>query len=114
MIRAEVVRRPDGRPVRFVVQGHAGEADGWKAVVCSAASTLSQTAVLGLEELVGLRPEVEIRDGYLSCILPDRLEPAEAGRASDIVGTMLLGFRALSDMHPDLVQVRETVLVREA
>lgn len=107
MIEAEVRRDRCGRISGFRVQGHAGAADSWEALVCAAASTLSQTAVLGLEHVLGLRPRVEIRDGYLSCDLPAVLAEEQARRASDVLETMLVGFRALAETHPTLVRVHE-------
>ncbi len=107
MIEAEVRRDRAGRITFFRVQGHAGPAESWKALVCAAASTLSQTAVLGLENVLGLRPRVEIRDGYLSCALPPDLGEAERWRANDVLETMLAGLRALAETHPALVRVRD-------
>lgn len=105
MIAAEAERDADGRIRRLRVEGHAGPAHGWEALVCAAASTLAQTAVLGLEEVVGLRPAVTVRDGYLECVLPPHLAPEARARAGDILETIWLGLSALAETHPRLVRV---------
>lgn len=76
-------------------------------MVCAAVSVLTQAAVLGLEEVVGLSPEVEIERGFLSCFLPEGLGADESRRAQDILETMVLGLKNLEISHPEFVQVEE-------
>lgn len=108
MIEADVVRRPDGRIARFRVTGHAGYADRGRDVVCAAVSVVSQAAVLGLMQIVGLRPNVQRESGLLSCSLPEGLGTEESRRAQDILETMVLALKNLAISNPGFVQVKET------
>lgn len=113
MIQADVTRRPDGLITRFRVTGHAGYADRGQDVVCAAVSVLSQATVLGLEHVVGLRPDVRVKPGFLSCSLPEELGTDESRRAQDILETMVLGLKNLAASHPGFLQVQETAIEPE-
>ena len=54
-----------GQIIAFEVSGHTGKAFFGQDVLCSAISALTQTAVLGVREVVGLKPTVKIKDGFL-------------------------------------------------
>lgn len=107
MVRVEVARSPEGRVTRFTVSGHAGFGYKGRDVVCAAVSALTQAAVLGLEEVVGLKPEVYIKRGYLSCSLPEGLGEEASRRAQDVLETMVVGLKSLAVAHPRFVQVKE-------
>lgn len=103
-----MTRRPDGSIARFTVAGHAGYADKGRDIVCAAVSVLTQAAVLGLEHVLGLRPDVEIEPGFLSCSLPEGLGDHDYRRAQDILETMVLGLKNLEISNPGFVLVKET------
>jgi len=104
VIRVEIRRRAD-RIAGFCVRGHAGLAPRGRDIVCAAVSALTQAAVAGLEDHLGLRPRVVIGPGYLECELPPGEE--EDPRAQAILATMLLGLRGVAEGQPGRVQVRE-------
>lgn len=110
MVRVQVVRGGDGAVIAFSATGHAGYAEHGYDIVCAAVSALSQAAVLGLTQYVGLEPAVEIDDetGFLSC----RLEPLPAGdkrqvQAQAILETMVTGLVETARAYPDHIQVKE-------
>ena len=51
--------------VEFEVSGHTGYADEGSDIVCSAISTATQMAVLGIKEILKLDAFIEISDAYL-------------------------------------------------
>ena len=64
-----------GRLGGFEAAGHAGakRIRGYD-LVCCAVSALTQTGVNALCQVAGVEPKVEVKDGYLSCILPEGMD----------------------------------------
>ncbi len=108
MVWVLIHRGPDGTIEGFEVRGHAGWAEAGRDIVCAGVSALVQTAVLGLEERIGLQPAVDVAEGMLICRLPAVADPAVAGRAQDILETMLLGLRSMEMAYGDHVKVQES------
>lgn len=99
------VRRRAGKVSGFSVRGHAGEAPRGRDIVCAAVSALTQAAVAGLEEHLGLRPAVRMEEGRLECELPpgDEDDP----RVQAILATMLLGLQGVAAGRPHRVRITE-------
>lgn len=69
----------------FQVKGHSGFAETGNDIVCSAVSTASQMAVVGLKEVLGLDVLLDIKDGYLHLELN---KEEEWKKAQDILMAM--------------------------
>ncbi len=94
---AVTVTRKDGHITAVECDGHTDYGEEGEDIVCAALSSVVQTAVLGLMQIVGINVKLE-RDekrGYLNMILPD-LDEASRHDADIILGTMLCG---ISDLH---------------
>lgn len=65
--------RRDGLITGFEIKGHAGYAQSGADIVCSAISTASHMAVLGLEKVLGIACKTKVDDdrGYLRCFVAD-------------------------------------------
>lgn len=110
MVEVTVSRNSDGRIRAFTVTGHCLYDRKGRDIVCAAISALTQTAVLGLEERLGLRPRVTIREGDLKLVLPPDLGVEMAARAQDILETMVIGLKAMQhDYGAHLRLVEETL-----
>lgn len=95
MVTVEVRMRGD-EIVGVEAKGHAGYAKFGKDIVCSAASAVMQTALLGLIDVSGARVEYKIgEDGYLKFTVPEPQDKEEGIRQQAIVRTMMLGLRDL-------------------
>lgn len=80
-------------------KGHAGYAeDGQDDIVCSAVSSITQTAMLGLMQIVGIKLDYDIdgANGYLKFSLPQNISDEQIHDADIILGTMLCG---IEDIH---------------
>lgn len=99
MIEAHIARDAGGRIEAFQVTGHAGSGDYGKDIVCAAVSVLAQATVNGLEQRLGLRPQVRTGDGDLACRLPPDLPPHLAERAQDLLETMVFALRNLAEQE---------------
>lgn len=92
----------------FVISGHAGLAESGYDIVCAAVSALSQGAIIGLEQVVGVETETEIDDsGFLRCFLPPGLTPDKLHEAQIILQTLYLSLKSIEMGYGDALQVLE-------
>jgi uncharacterized protein YsxB (DUF464 family) len=91
------VTRKDGSIVEVECDGHTDYGEEGEDIVCAALSSVVQTAVLGLMQVVGVNVDLK-RDavrGYLKMRLPELTK--EMRRDADtVLNTMLCG---ISDLH---------------
>lgn len=85
----------DRQIFRFRASGHTGYAVHGEDIVCAAISVLTQTAVIGLQEVVGLKPIVEVKDGYLDCSIPDDLNQQISAQAQIVMNVLYKGLQAI-------------------
>ncbi len=99
--------RSAGHITGFEAKGHTGLADAGEDIVCAAVSALTQTAVMGLRELLKLVPAVEIKEAYLYCMLPDSLPPEQQHDAELILGTMAMGLGSIAQTNGDYIKLTD-------
>lgn len=51
----------DGKPIGFDAHGHTGYAECGEDIVCAAVSAITQTAAMGVSELVRCRPHWRLK-----------------------------------------------------
>ena len=87
--------------------GHAGgkRIRGYD-LVCCAVSALTQTGVNALCKVAGFEPEVEVRDGYLRCILPKGLEERQLSDAQIVLRTIMTGMTDIQKIYPNLIRIQ--------
>lgn len=107
MTQIELFRSPDGQISGFNASGHAGFADHGEDIVCAAISAITQTALLGLIEGLGIDVDYTMLDGALFLQLPEEIAPPLAEKAHVILDTMRLGLLSLSVEQPTYISVRE-------
>ena len=79
-------------------KGHTGYAEEGEDIVCAAVSSVVQTAVLGLMQLVGIDVEYKVdeKEGFLSATLPENFYDRQRHDADLILRTAYLG---VSDLY---------------
>lgn len=103
-----VVLLKSGKDIRgFEVHGHSGYAEAGSDIVCSAVSALTQTAAMGLEELLRLELELSSAEGELSCLLPREMDAKIRPQAQLILETMALGIRAMTQTYGKYIKLTE-------
>lgn len=107
MISVEFFEEQDKTLRAFQFKGHANAAPYGEDLVCSAISVLSQTAVIGLQYYLKEKPEIEIKEGFLSCVLPTGLSKVEKERSQTILKTMELGLEALKPKYGDYFELHK-------
>ena len=88
--------------------GHAGakRVRGYD-LVCCAVSALTQTGVNALCSVAGIEPAVEVRDGFLSCFLPDGMEDQQMETAQIVLRTMMTGLTDIQKIYPNLIRIQQ-------
>lgn len=86
-------------PVGFEVSGHSGYADEGSDIICSAVSSCAYMTANTATEIMGLSPEIELKDGYMRLIFND----TEALKAKDILNGFRLHINALADEYPEYI-----------
>lgn len=105
MVKVLISRTPQGHIRAFQVKGHAAWGSYGNDIVCAAVSVLTQTAIIGMEEYLGLRLQLRKRTGFLSCsILGSRGKERELAA---ILETMVYGLRSIALDYPDNVSIVE-------
>ena len=107
MTTITVYALPDGAIKGFTAAGHAGgrKLRGYD-LVCCAVSALTQTGVNALCSVAKLKPQTQVADGYLRCILPDGLDSETNARAQIVLETVLQGLSDVSTIYPKLLRIQ--------
>jgi uncharacterized protein YsxB (DUF464 family) len=105
MVKVEFFRS-SGKIVSFKIKGHAQPKEEQLDVdlICAAISAISQTTVIGIEEVLKIKVKYDIEDGYLNLNLDDViLEDIE--RCQVLLETMLLGLKSIEFTYGDYIKV---------
>ena len=97
----------DGAFSGVTCKGHTGYAEEGEDIVCAAVSSVIQTAVLGLMQLVGVAVDYKVdeKEGYLSAMLPEKLTEAQRHDADLILRTAYLGVSDLYEGFSDFIDL---------
>lgn len=108
MTNVKVVKK-NGKIHSLECQGHTGYGERGEDIVCSALSSIIQTALLGLLRVAGIDITYEIQDqnGYLYFSLPDVMTEKEVHDADVILTTMWLGVLDLHEGFSDFIELEE-------
>ena len=87
--------------------GHTGYAEQGEDIVCAAVSSVVQTAVLGLMQLVGVNVDYKVdeKEGFLSAALPEKLTAAQRHDSDLILRTAYLGVSDLYEGFSDFINL---------
>lgn len=105
MVKVEFVRRK-GEIVSFKIKGHAMPKEEQLDVdlICSAISAISQTTVIGIEEVLKIKAKYCIEDGFLNLNLENQtLEDIE--RCQVLLETMILGLKSIEITYGKYIKV---------
>lgn len=93
--------------VSFVVSGHTGYADYGKDIVCSAVSSITQSACLGIKKVLKINAVIkkDNKSGYLELKLPKDLSQQKLQEAQIILKTMQLSLTDLLSSYSDYIKL---------
>lgn len=105
MITVEIRKNVLGFTKGFTVKGHSDYGEHGSDIVCSAVSALTQTALLGLKNIVNAEVLYNIKDGFLSCDIPEIKDRDKMLKACAILDTMALGLMNIEKNYSPFVTI---------
>ena len=102
-----VVVKHNNSIVSVECDGHTGYGVEGEDVVCAALSSIVQTALLGLLQVVGVRVDYKTDEkrGYLKMALPEDMDRKMRRECDIVLDTMLLGVADLNQGYSDFVNL---------
>lgn len=97
--------RERGGNVGFEASGHADFGDNGTDIVCSAISALTQTALIGLEQVLKLQIGASLDENGIYCVLDRNTEPDMQQKAQLILDTMEAGLEAIKRQYPNTLTI---------
>ncbi|HIU91049.1 MAG TPA: ribosomal-processing cysteine protease Prp [Candidatus Fimimonas merdipullorum] len=92
--------------VEVTASGHTGYGEAGEDIVCAGVSTLLQSALLGLLQVVGIAVKYTVDEkGSLRFTLPKNLTPAERHDADVVLNTMLCGLKDFYTEYSDYINL---------
>lgn len=101
------VTKKNNEIVELECDGHTDYGVHGEDIVCSALSSIVQTAVLGLMMVAGINVSLK-RDenrGYLKLTLPQNVSPEARHDANVILNTMMCGISDLREGFSDFIEL---------
>lgn len=105
MIKA-VFKRESGTLFYIGISGHANSVDEGYDMVCSAVSAVSITIANGITEVLGIKPELNVHDGFLDIDL-SHISSDEILKCQVLLETMLVGLKSMELSYSDYIKVVE-------
>ena len=101
------ITKKNGEIVKVVCDGHTNYGVSGEDIVCSALSSIVQTAVLGVLMVAGVNLDLERNEdrGYLSFEVPNNISQTQRHDVSVILNTMLCGISDLREGYSDFVEL---------
>ncbi|MPM32794.1 hypothetical protein SDC9_79360 [bioreactor metagenome] len=92
--------------VGFKLYGHAAprELDLDVDLTCAAISAISQTTLIGIEEVLKIEATYKMENGFLSLTL-DNQSSGDVERCQVLLETMLLGLKSIEFTYSDYIKV---------
>ena len=89
MINITIYRTCDGYK-GFEISGHSGYSEAGSDIVCSAVSSIANSIVVGLCEVLNIPASVKIdeKKGYLKCTLPKVIDDKKGENVQTLLATM--------------------------
>lgn len=106
MTKIKIFKNRNGSIIKYEIKGHSGYAEHGKDILCSAISTLGQTALIALNEVCGIDENsiyynIDDTLGYLSVSILEDLSEVKRSKADVVLETMIVGFKSLEEIYSD-------------
>ena len=89
---------------------HTGFAESGKDIVCAGVSSITQTAILGIQKLTNVKTNIVVdeKKGFLKLKLDIDGNAQSFHDAQIILKTMLCGLKDLSKQYPKYIKLEDT------
>ena len=103
MINADFFVGNDGSLTGFEISGHSGYASEGEDIICAAVSAMSYLVANTVTEVLEIKPDLSVRDGFMSLKLKDGDEkPCEV-----LMKGFYLQMKELVKQYPEHIRIKE-------
>ena len=99
-----VFKKNSNKIVSVNLSGHAESVDEGYDMVCSAVSSVSLTVANGITEVLHIKPDISLEDGFLSMDF-NRLSLEDIDKCQILLETMLIGMKSIETNYGDYIRV---------
>ena len=99
MVRVTVLRER-GTPVGFELTGHADQGAYGEDIVCAGISAITETALLGITDVLTLDAAMVRENGHVRCELSRDISGEDLEKAAIVFNTMIAGLTSLQRAYP--------------
>jgi len=97
-------KRKSGKMLSFVTKGHAGFDEYNRDIVCSSVSAITQTAIIGVTEVLKINAMYSAEDGLIALELGNQ-SAEDIDRCQVIMESTLLGLKSMENSYGDYIKV---------
>ena len=94
----------NGLTAGFSLKGHADRGEYGHDIVCAAVSAVTQTAILGITDVLKSQAGIVRKSGNCSCILKGSVSQTEREKAAIVFDTMICGLRSIQSSDPEALK----------
>lgn len=109
MIKVIIKKDKYDNIIEFEISGHSKYATHGSDIICASVSSMSGCAVVGLTQVLCIKPKIVQGDGYLKCSIPSELNNDLIEKCNIILKSMYLGLAQVATQYPKYVTVSEEV-----
>ncbi|MFA9555932.1 ribosomal-processing cysteine protease Prp [Evansella sp. AB-rgal1] len=109
MINVVFERNDDSTIHTFTMDGHAEFAEHGKDLVCAGASAVSIGAVNAINEICGVRLEVEmnsVEGGFLRCRVPEKLESDTYEKVQLLLEGLFYSLKTIEEQYGQFIRIK--------
>ena len=105
MTKVEIFRK-NGNIIGYKASGHSGYSEQGSDIICSAISTSLQMTLIGIQEVLKLKVDFKINDGFLDVDLKN-ISLDKLTQTNILTESMALFLRELAKQYPKYIRLVE-------
>lgn len=105
MIKVTITRTGTEKINSFEISGHAFYGDPGHDIVCAGVSAVSVGTVNAVHELTGVEPEIETRNGFLRCVVPENLPEDIHEKVQLLLEGMVVQLRSIEEQYGKNIKI---------
>lgn len=105
MTKVEIFRK-NGNIIGYKASGHSGYSEQGSDIICSAISTSLQMTLIGIQEVLKLKVDFKINDGFLDVDLKN-ISQDKLTQINILTETMAIFLKELTKQYPKYIRLVE-------
>ena len=105
MTKVEIFRK-NGNIIGYKASGHSGYSEQGSDIICSAISTSLQITLIGIQEVLKLKVDFKINDGFLDVDLKN-ISLDKLTQTNILTETMAIFLKELTKQYPKYIRLVE-------